>query len=188
MNNRQGVVFWLTGLSGSGKTTIGTELTHRLRAQEQPVIFLDGDHLREVTGNTFGHDQEQRLQASLMYSRLCNMIAAQNIHVVCATISMFHQTQQWNRQNISNYLEIFVDVPLSELIKRDPKKIYSRAQTGELKNVVGMDIAAEFPQNPDLIIKNHNTVSIHQAVDAILKLFNTSLSFTQTELAKEINS
>lgn len=182
---RQGVVFWLTGLSGSGKTTIGTELALRLRAQEYPVIFLDGDILREMSANTFGHDRDQRLQASLMYARLCNMIAAQNVHVVCATISLFHQTQLWNRKNIPNYLEIFVDVPLSELVKRDPKKIYSRAQAGELKNVVGIDIVPEYPQKPDLIIKNHGDVPVKQAVDDIIKLFNSTLSLSGYE--KEVH-
>lgn len=187
MNNRQGVVFWLTGLSGSGKTTIGTELTHRLRAQNLPVMFLDGDHLREITGNSFGHDREQRLQASLLYARLCNMIAAQKIHVVCATISLFHQTQQWNRDNIKNYLEIFIDVPLPELIKRDPKKIYSRAQSGELKNVVGIDIPAEFPLHPDLTIQNYDSIDINQAVETILKLNNSIFSHKSENLSKEIH-
>lgn len=168
MSKQPGIVFWLTGLSGSGKTTIGTELTNHLKAQGKPVVFLDGDQLREITGNTLGHDREQRLAASLLYARLCNLLANQNVNVVCATISLFHETQQWNRDHIKNYMEIFVDVPLAEVIKRDAKQIYSRAQQGLIKNVVGIDIEPEYPQNPDIVIKNHNKVSAQEAVYQIL--------------------
>lgn len=167
---QSGTVFWLTGLSGSGKTTIGRELTNTLKKHGYPVIFLDGDELREMTGNVFGYTREQRLQASLMYARLCNMLAAQSFHVVCATISLFHQTQCWNRENNQNYIEIFVDVVLSELIKNDPKKNYSRALKGELSNIVGMDIIPEFPEHPDIIISNQ-TISVAYAVNEIFQYF-----------------
>lgn len=142
-----------------------------MRAQGLPVIFLDGDHLREIMGNAFGHDREARLQASLMYARLCKMLADQQMHVVCSTISLFHQTQEWNRQHISRYLEILVDVPLTELIKRDPKQIYLRARQGLLKNVVGMDLPAEFPKQPDIIIQNHAQASVQDAVATILQFY-----------------
>lgn len=174
MNNGHGTVFWLTGLSGSGKTTLGAELTEHLRKHNHPVIFLDGDNLREVAGDIFGHDREQRLKASLLYSRLCHMIASQNIHVVCATISLFHETQNWNQKNITNYIEIFMDIPLPELIKRDSKKIYSRAEEGILKNVVGVDIQAEYPQDPSIIVKHQESVS--DAVEKIFSLFKRTIN------------
>lgn len=176
MKNQTGTVFWLTGLSGSGKTTIGTALAHHLRSQALPVIFLDGDHLREITGNVFGHDSKQRLQASMLYGRLCKMLAEQNIHVVCATISLFHQVQNWNRENISHYIEVFVDVPFAEIVSRDPKKIYSRAQAGELSNVVGIDVVPEYPINPDIIIHNTNNSEIQDTVQEIMRYFNSAIS------------
>lgn len=164
-----GIVYWLTGLSGSGKTTIARALTAALRKQNQPVIFLDGDELREVTGNMFGHNRDERLKASLLYSRLCKMLAAQCTHVVCATISLFHETQEWNRIFIPNYLEVFIDVPLAEVIKRDPKSIYARAAAGEINNVVGIDIPADFPKYPDVIIHNIEPFSVDKAVTTILE-------------------
>ena len=171
METRSGTVFWLTGLSGSGKTTLGKALTNALKCQGHPVIFFDGDQLREITGHLFGHEQEERLQASLVYARLCHTLAAQSFHVVCATISLFHETQRWNRHHIPNYIEIFLDIPLSHLIERDSKKIYMRAQKGQLSNVVGIDIVPEFPQKPDIAINNPH-LSIQEAVDQIIALFH----------------
>jgi adenylylsulfate kinase-like enzyme len=169
MLNHSGTVFWLTGLSGSGKTQIGQMLTQALREFHYPTILLDGDHLREVMGDIFTHDSEGRLQASFIYSRLCKMLAEQGMHVVCATISLFREIQEWNRANLSHYLEIFVDVPLDELIKRDPKKIYQNACAGHIKNVVGIDIVPYFPEQPDLIIKNYGDNTVMDAVSVILK-------------------
>lgn len=172
-------VFWLTGLSGSGKTTLGTLLTNKLRSRGNSVIFLDGDTLREVYDNNFGYDRHGRFTASLQYARLCKMLTEQNVHVVCATISMFHHTQDWNRKNIANYMEIFMDVPLSELIKRDNKKIYSRCLSGELNNVVGIDIVPEFPKTPDIIIRNPHESFIENNVDLILEKLDSKVCVNQ---------
>ena len=164
----KGTVFWLTGLSGSGKTAIGEALTEKLQNSDA-VIFLDGDRLREVYGNMLGYSKAERRNASLYYARLCKMISVQGINVVCATISMIHQTQEWNRNNIEKYLEIYVRVPIEELILRDNKQIYSRAKSGKLTNVVGMDIEAEEPQFPDLIIDNYGDMTVNKAVNRILE-------------------
>lgn len=165
--NSRSIVFWITGLSGAGKTTLGALLTEKLRDRGYAVIFLDGDILREIDGNRFGRDQQGRLEASLHYARLCKMLVEQNVHVVCATISLFHKTQQWNRKNIQNYIEILLDVPMDELIRRDCKKIYSRALTGQLQHVVGVDIQPELPEKPDIIINNE--ITIENSVNLILE-------------------
>lgn len=163
-----GHVYWITGLSGSGKTTIATLLGEKLRADGNHVILLDGDHLREVFGDVFGHDLESRFNASMHYARLCHMLSSQGSHVVCATISMFDATRAWNRTNISNYTEAYIRVPMNELEKRDSKGIYSRAKAGELKNVVGVDIPWDEPKNPHVIIDNYKEMSPATAVEQIL--------------------
>ncbi len=170
MLNQSGTVFWLTGLSGSGKSIIGLALTKALRERDFSVLFLDGDDLREAVG-IVKHDSDERLKAGFLYARLCKMIAAQGIHVVCATISLFHEIQTWNRNNIPNYLEIFIDVPLDELVKRDTKKIYEKERSGSIKNVVGIDITPDFPKKPDVIIHNYGAVKIEEAVALIVKKF-----------------
>ena len=172
MTNFIPTLFWLTGLSGAGKTTLGSVLINKLRDRGYPVIFLDGDTLRKIYNNRFGYDREGRLEASLQYARLCKMLTEQKFHVVCATISMFHQTQTWNRKNIPGYIEVFVDVSLSELIKRDSKQIYSRSMSGELKNVVGIDIEPEFPKSPDIVLQNQSYSSVKDNVNLILDRYD----------------
>lgn len=161
-------VYWITGLSGAGKSTLAERLVERLRHQGKKVISLDGDVMRDLFNNQFAHTREERLAAAYQYGRLCQFLVAQNVHVVCATISMFHEIQAWNRKNIPNYIEIFVDVPITELIARDNKKIYSRGLAGELSNVVGIDITPEFPQKPDITIQNFGNTSAEKAIEQIM--------------------
>ncbi len=143
--------YWITGLSGAGKTT----LADKVKAKIGAAVVLDGDVIRELLNTNFGHDRESRLQLAYTYSRFAKYLVESGVNVICSTISMFHEVQEWNRNNIPNYVEIFLDVDMTELERRDSKKIYSRARSGELKDVVGVDIKAEFPKKPDFRIKNN---------------------------------
>ena len=162
-----GRVFWITGLSGAGKTTVGERLWGRLRAAGRSVIFLDGDKLRGAIAEDLGHPIEDRRMSAMRNGRLCRLLAEQGIDVVCATISMFHEVQQWNRTHIPGYFEIYLRVPMAEIERRDPKGIYNRARVGKAANVVGIDIAAEEPKAPDLMIDNHGSLDADAAVDLI---------------------
>jgi cytidine diphosphoramidate kinase len=179
-------LFWLTGLSGAGKTTIGALLTERLRERGDPVIFLDGDILREVYKDSIGHDRDSRLAAAMQYARLCKMLVDQQVHVVCATISLFHQIQNWNRHHIKNYLEVYIDVPMDELIKRDSKQIYSRAVSGKLSNIVGIDIQPEFPMHADIIIKNFINSTMEDNVNLILNHYDVRISYQEKNNASNM--
>jgi glutamine kinase len=160
-----GRVFWITGLSASGKTSIGRALSSHLRASGCPVIFLDGDTLRAVS-NDLGYSAENRRSVAMRNGRLCHMLAEQGYDIVCSTISLFHDVQRWNRENIPRYNEIFVRIPLEELKRRDTKGIYSAA--GDSANIVGFDIPAETPEAPDLILDNDTSLHAEEAVRLIL--------------------
>src|SRR5579864_479975 len=151
-----GRVYWITGLSAAGKTSIGRALCAQLRASGSPVIFLDGHSLRAVSGD-LGYSLEKRRAAAMRNGRLCRMLAEQGFDIVCATISLFHEVQHWNRENIPRYYEIFVRAPLEELKRRDTKGIYLNVNGGGA-NVVGLDIAAEMPKAPDLILDNDGSL------------------------------
>jgi len=164
----KGFIFWITGLSAAGKTTLGEELANRLRKMQEPVIFLDGDSLREILGEFSTYSREDRLRLAFIYSRLCKSLASQNTNVVISTVALFHEIHGWNRENFPNFLEVFLDVPLEELRRRDPKRIYERFEKGEITNVAGLDLKVDFPSRPHLHFRFEDGLSSSEMVDIIL--------------------
>jgi adenylylsulfate kinase len=165
-------VFWITGLSGAGKSTLCRKLVEHLREQQRTVVMLDGDELREVMGATQSHTQDERRQLAMRYSRLCKMIASQGVDVAIATISMFREVHEWNRANIPGYVEIYLDVPKDELVRRDPKQIYARAARDELKNVAGFDFAVDVPSAPDVRIAWSADLTAEKTLSQVLAQLN----------------
>lgn len=169
--DENGTVYWITGLSGAGKTTVGTKLYNYLKIKKISVIMLDGDVLRQVFKNQ-DYSYEGRKLLALQYGRLCKMISDQGINVVICTISAYDDVRMWNRENIPNYREIFLDVEMEELIRRDQKNIYSRAKNNNEDNVCGLNLQIELPKAPDLIIKNYGCINPDRAFEMIVDKFN----------------
>ncbi len=176
-----GRVFWLTGLSGAGKTTLGRELWRRLRAEGRAATFLDGDALRAAIAEDLAHTAGDRKRSAMRNARLCQLLALQGCDVVCATISLLHDVQRWNRKNIPGYHEIYLQVPMKELQRRDSKGIYGNGQRGGKKNVVGVDVRAEIPQSPDLILDNYGALDVGAAVDRIMAACGGKNAATSTD-------
>ena len=147
---------------------MGRELWSRLRAAGRPVTFLDGDALRAAIAEDLGHSAGDRRRSAMRNARLCRLLAEQGADVVCATISLFHEVQRWNRENIPGYREIYLRVPMDELRRRDSKGIYAGAQRGDARDVVGLDVPAEAPEAPDLVLDNYGALDVATAVDRIL--------------------
>ena len=150
-------VVWITGLSGAGKTSLASRLVERVREQGRVVILLDGDELREVFGAVLNsqdnHGREGRLLLAMQYAHLCQVISSQGVLVVIATISLFKEVHQWNREHFPSYFEVFLKVPLDELRRRDPKGIYKRFDAGELKHVAGLDLTVDEPDAADWVVE-----------------------------------
>ncbi len=170
-----GCVIWITGLSGSGKTTLAKAVIKELSIIEQKAILLDGDQLREVLGSeknsSRNHSRTARLELAMIYSRLCKILAKQEINIVISTISMFKEVHLWNRENLLNYIEVYLKVPISELIKRDPKKIYKSFKEGKLKNIAGLDLEVDYPENPNILLEYNEEMSIKYCAKKILQVF-----------------
>lgn len=164
-----GRVIWLTGLSGSGKTTLSQLLVAHLREAGVSTILLDGDVVREAFGDELGHTREDRYHLATRYARMCRLLAEQGVTVVCSTISLFHDIHNWNRENLPGYLEVYLRASVDALAARDPKGIYARARNGELRDVVGIDIPAEEPREPDIVIDTTGPITPDEACHEILR-------------------
>ncbi|MBF6370352.1 adenylyl-sulfate kinase [Nocardia puris] len=163
------MIIWLIGMSGAGKTTVGTILAQRLRTTRPGLVYLDGDLLREVWGDTPGHDVSGRKLNAHRLSHLCALLDAQGLDVVAAVLSIFPSWQAWNRVTFTDYVEVFLDVPMSVLRARDTKGLYAAAAAGNLTDVVGVDIEFPRPPAPDLTLDSSgdNGTPV-QLVDEIL--------------------
>lgn len=148
----KGTVYFFTGLSGAGKTTLGGLFYRRLKAKKSNVVLLDGDQLRPMFDVDTGYSFEERKRGAYRNFRLCKMLADQGIDVVLCSISMYHDVRAWNRENIERYREIYIKVSQETLMRRDQKGLYSKG-----KNVIGLDLPFEEPQAPHVIVRNDGT-------------------------------
>lgn len=159
---------WITGLSGSGKTTIGKEVYKALKQKYDNTVFLDGDDFREIFGNDLGHSREDRLSNARRISRMCKFLISQNINVVCATMSLYKEIHELNRREIQNYIEVFIKCDIKELIRRDQKGLYSKAINGEIDNIVGINAEYDEPTLCELTIENTKQDKLEKKVEKIL--------------------
>ena len=166
----KGRLFWVTGLSASGKTTVSRLVVNNLQSIGHQILLLDGDDLRAVLNENSSHSRDDRLRIGFTYSRLCKLLVEQGLDVLIATVALFSEIHDWNRKNISNYIEIFIDVPIEELVRRDPKGIYKKFYDGEIQNVAGLDMQVDFPLIPDLHIKYKDGLTAHQIAQQVSSL------------------
>lgn len=165
METRKGTVYFFTGLSGAGKSTIGGMFFRHLKAKKDNVFLLDGDEFRKNLCSDLGYSNEDRLKAAYRGFGMSKMIADQGIDVVNCGIAMFSEIREWNRQNIANYKEIYIKVSKETLMQRDQKGLYSSG-----KSVVGIDLPFDEPMNPDFVIENNGEESPEVIVERLEKL------------------
>lgn len=158
-------VYWLTGLSGAGKTTIGRLWYEKLKSERETVVFLDGDDLRQVFGDDLGYTEADRRKSAMRNARLCALLAKQGFTVVCCTISMFDSVRRWNRENIPGYYEVYVKASMNTLRRRDQKSLYSSGKP----DVAGIHFQIEEPKEPDLILENDGEMTPEEQIETLWK-------------------
>lgn len=148
----KGTLYFFTGLAGAGKTTLGGLFYEHLKERKPDAVLIDGHVMREnavAAGGVRDYSYEARLSGAREMFRGCRDLTEQGIDVVCCSMSLFHEIQDWNRANIENYREIYIKTGM-EVLRRRRKRLYS----GEEKQVVGIDIPYEEPRTPDIVIRN----------------------------------
>ena len=113
----KGILFWITGLSGSGKTSIAEKIKNKIIKKYGPTLTLSGDDLRTIF-NYKKFSRKSRIQYALSYSKFCKYITNQNINVILSTVSLFHKVRNWNRKKINNYVEIYIETDSKKVFKK----------------------------------------------------------------------
>ena len=149
-----GKVIWITGLSGAGKTTLSEQLISDLRRRGDFIIGLDGDKVRSIISRDLDYSVESRIEQITRMRNLAKILYDNGLTVVVSALYSSDDLLSKNRLTFSNYFEVYLNVSIETLIKRDPKGIYNKYRKGKMTNVVGMDIEWQVPRKPDLIFEN----------------------------------
>lgn len=168
---QKGITVWMTGLSGSGKSTVAVALEQVLLQRGKHAYRLDGDNIRHGLNNNLGFSAEDRTENIRRIGEVAKLFADGGLITIASFISPYAS----DRDNVRKlhedaglpFLEVYVDCPIEEAEKRDPKGLYKKARAGEIKGFTGIDDPYEAPKNPDLHLPTHR-FSIAESVEATL--------------------
>ena len=173
INGHKGQVLWMTGLSGSGKSTIANELEKILYSQGKKTYILDGDNIRHGLNKDLGFTDKDRVENIRRVAEVAKLMCDAGLIVITAFISPFRLEREMARSLFekNDFKEIYISTPLKVAEKRDPKGLYKKARQGKIPNFTGIDSIYEKPTNPDLEIDT-SKVSLSKAVKKILNIIN----------------
>ena len=163
------MVIWVTGLSGAGKTTLCSAIYERLKPQLPHLVLLDGDVVRRTFGNDLTHSEAVRVRQVHRLRSMAKVMADQDLIVLVAVLYAEPKLLEWNRENLPNYFEIYLDTSLERVIERDDKGLYEAAKAGEMDHVVGLDIPWHAPRRPDLVVDGDAGHTPEQMADLVIR-------------------
>ena len=168
--NQRPRVFWLTGLSGSGKSTLANLLEKKLHEKQKHTYLLDGDNVRHGLCGDLGFSDKDRVENIRRISEVAKLFVDSGTIVLTAFISPFKADRDYCRSLLesSEFVEVFIDTPLEVCEQRDPKGLYKKARSGEIKDFTGIDSPYEVPEAPEIELNTEN-LTVEQAVDVIVK-------------------
>jgi bifunctional enzyme CysN/CysC len=155
MKGQKPVVLWFTGLSGSGKSTIANLVEKKLAAEGRHTYLLDGDNVRHGLNKDIGFTDADRVENIRRVGEVAKLFVDAGLIVLTAFISPFRSERRMTRgmMGANEFLEIFIDTPIAECMKRDPKGLYQKARAGAIKNFTGIDSPYETPEQAEITIR-----------------------------------
>ena len=159
-------MIWLTGIPGSGKTTLALELKKFYEQKGLPIDILDGDEVRKTLSKDLGFSPEDRKEHNRRVIFVAQILSKNGVTTIVPLISPYRETRDFARKEIPNFVEVWVKASVDECKKRDPKGLYKKALAGEIKNLTGLQAPYEEPQNAELVLdtEKHN---VEESVDLI---------------------
>lgn len=176
LNGHKGLVIWFVGLSGSGKSTIASELERKLYEQGRHTYILDGDNIRSGLNADLDFSDDSRKENLRRITEVAKLMADAGMIVLTAFITPFEEERAKAKALIGadNYLEVYVNCPIEECEKRDVKGLYAKARRGEISNFTGISSPFEEPLNPDVKVPSHQ-ISVEEGVKRVLEVLDNRL-------------
>ncbi len=167
--NQKPCLLWFTGLSGSGKSTIANALDVALHKRGYHTFLLDGDNVRHGLCSDLGFSDDDREENIRRVGEVCKLFADAGLIVMSAFISPFTSDRRMVRKLFpaGEFIEVFMDTPLETCEERDPKGLYRKARSGEIKHFTGIDSPYEIPSHPELRLDT-STMSVETCVDILI--------------------
>ena len=177
-NGHQAAVVWFTGLPGSGKSSIASTVERRLFAEGCQTTLLDGDQVRHGLNGDLGFTPEDRTENIRRVGEVAGLFFQQGNIVLCTFVSPFREDRQRARQLVpeGRFIEVFVDTPLEECERRDPKGLYARARRGEIPHMTGLTSPYESPENPEIVVRTEGRSIEESVVEVIRSLRDLGVS------------
>jgi adenylyl-sulfate kinase len=165
-----GFVIWITGLSGSGKSTVSSILERRLRAQGYRVEILDGDVVRQHLTGDLGFSRPDRDANVRRIGWVCELLARNGVVAIASVISPYRAVREELRNRIGRFVEVYMEVPLEVVAARDVKGLYRRAQAGEIPNFTGVSDPYEPPLAPDVVCHSDGRETPEQSAAKVVRV------------------
>jgi bifunctional enzyme CysN/CysC len=165
----EGGTVWITGLPGSGKTTLADAVRRELSGDGRPTCVLDGDQLRSGLSSDLGLSRDDRAEQARRAAHVARLISRSGIVAIVALVSPYAEDRKRARETHDGleFLEVWVDTPLSVCEQRDPKGLFRRARSGELSGLTGIDSPYELPTAPDVTVRGYGVQPAVAAAEVI---------------------
>jgi adenylyl-sulfate kinase len=168
----EGMTVWLTGLSGSGKSTIAVAVEAALLERGRHAYLLDGDNLRHGLNGNLGFSAEDRAENVRRVGEVAKLFADAGTVTLVSLVSPYaadrDRVRALHEEAGLRFVEVFVDTPLEECERRDPKGLYAKARAGELKGLTGVDAPYEAPSDPELTLGSPSTQTVEAAASSVV--------------------